>query len=401
MSIDELPLYKMPEISVDLPKSKYGYRVQAEEVFWVKHGILRSTDLRDSLDEQVIADITACIVSDKFVERSKDTLDRIYDPQDPESISVSSQFVTYGGERLKSEIKYCLEKVEEIVAAGSGGSLRTLAFESKTTNPFPTVFSAIFLAIHELSFKENLILWNALAANTALQYIHSRLNTKRDALTPTERRNNVNQVKGLIRDSFVTGDVSAIAFGVRRELDIENTLRRSQIETPRFKIKQGILNLYGGRAQDENIFDKVLQTICAIANIGPKSQGAIFVGIADKNADADRVKELDGIDPAEVGSRWIVGVDREAKILNISPEKYYQIWREKISNSSLPVALKADVLSGLDLCIFKGLHILIIAIPPQKAVSLFGGKAYTRDGDQTVEADAGKILALSARFATS
>src|SRR5208283_3531171 len=123
-------------------------------------GILRATDLRDSLDEQVIADITACIVMDNFIERSKDALDRIYDPQDADRSSVSSQFSAYGGERLKSEIKYCLEKVDEIVAIGSEGSLRSLVFESKTTNPFPTVFSAIFLAIHELSFKDILVLAN-------------------------------------------------------------------------------------------------------------------------------------------------------------------------------------------------------------------------------------------------
>jgi len=65
----------MPEISVDLPKTKYGYTVQGEEVFWVRQGILRSTDLRVSLDEQVIADVAACILSEKPVERSKDTLD--------------------------------------------------------------------------------------------------------------------------------------------------------------------------------------------------------------------------------------------------------------------------------------------------------------------------------------
>ena len=70
----------MPEISVDLPKTKYGYTVQAEEVFWVRQGILRSTDLRDSLDEQVIADVAACILSEKPVERSKDTLERQLKP---------------------------------------------------------------------------------------------------------------------------------------------------------------------------------------------------------------------------------------------------------------------------------------------------------------------------------
>ncbi len=69
----------MPLISIDLPKMKHGYEVQADEVFWVNQGILRSTDLRDSLDEQYIADLAACIVGGQLIERLKDALDEIYE----------------------------------------------------------------------------------------------------------------------------------------------------------------------------------------------------------------------------------------------------------------------------------------------------------------------------------
>src|SRR5690606_32696736 len=56
-SADVLPLKSMPSISIDLPMTKHGYEVKADEVFWVNQGILRATDLRDSMDEQCIADI--------------------------------------------------------------------------------------------------------------------------------------------------------------------------------------------------------------------------------------------------------------------------------------------------------------------------------------------------------
>jgi hypothetical protein len=52
-----MPLRMMPEISIDLPMMKHGYDVKAENVFWCEQGILRATDLRDSMDEQCIADI--------------------------------------------------------------------------------------------------------------------------------------------------------------------------------------------------------------------------------------------------------------------------------------------------------------------------------------------------------
>ena len=130
----------------------------------------------------------------------------------------------------------------------------------------------------------------------------------------------------------------------------------------------------------------MLQTICAIANIGPTSTGAVFVGVADDQTDANRICMLDEISPNQVGNRWVVGINREAKILGITTERYYHLWRETIDKSALSPHLKTDVLSRLDLCIHKGVHILILTIPPQQAVSLLDGKIYTRDGDQTIEA---------------
>lgn len=50
-SAEILLLRIMPSISIDLPMTKHGYQVKADEVFWVDQGILQSTDLRDSMDE--------------------------------------------------------------------------------------------------------------------------------------------------------------------------------------------------------------------------------------------------------------------------------------------------------------------------------------------------------------
>jgi len=61
-SSNVLGLAQMPKISIDLPMTKHGYTVQAEDAFWVSQGILRATDLRDSMDEQCLADIAASII---------------------------------------------------------------------------------------------------------------------------------------------------------------------------------------------------------------------------------------------------------------------------------------------------------------------------------------------------
>ena len=107
---------------------------------------------------------------------------------------------------------------------------------------------------------------------------------------------------------------------------------------------------------------------------------------------------MDGVVPLEVGNRWVVGIDREARVLKESTERYYQRWRDEIDNSNLSHPLKSDVLSSLDMCELKGLHILLIPIPTQRSVSFLNGKVFTREGDQTVEASPEKIVGISARF---
>ncbi len=61
VSEENVPLSLMPEISVQGVKTVHGYGIGAESTFWSKEGILHFTSLRDSLDEQTIADILACI----------------------------------------------------------------------------------------------------------------------------------------------------------------------------------------------------------------------------------------------------------------------------------------------------------------------------------------------------
>lgn len=398
VSADSLPLFKMPEVSIDLPTTKYGYRVQASEVFWVRQGILRSTELRDSLDEQAIADLAACILGEDLLERSKDALDALYSMTSSESTAINLRLKTYDPEKLRSEIKYCIELIDKITAVDPDQNLRDLIFTTKTTNSFPTVFSVIFLAIHELSFKSATLLADIAGAHKALNNVQPKLNTTRNALSPAERRKNINLVKGLIQDCFVKGDISGLAYGAPRQLDIENSLRRSETETPNFEVKQGYLALSGSREENLDVIEKVIQTAVGIANIGPGTSGAIFIGVADKKSDADRIRTLDSITTRKIGNRWVVGVDREAAILGISVEKYYHLWRDKFSNAKLSMHLKDSILGKMELCDYKGNHILLITVPTQKKPSLYNGKGYYRDGDQTKEATSEQLLEIGARF---
>src|SRR5262249_28871455 len=148
-----------------------------------------------------------------------------------------------------------------------------------------------------------------------------------------------------------------------------------------------------------NIFLKVLKTICAIANNGPNRMGKVVIGVTDKEQDAQRIAELDGIIPRKVGKRFVVGVAREAKFLKTSVEDYLSNWKKSIRTSRLSPHLRDSVLSSIDFNDFYGLGIIVMTIPPQKELSYLDDQVYWREADSTCQAEkAQQIAAIAKRF---
>lgn len=399
VSDEVLLLSSMPSISVDLPTVKHGYAVRAEEVFWVQQGILRSTDLRDSMDEQCIADILACIVGDQLIARTKDSLDNIYIKDSRESTRIIDALNVYGGTRLASEFKYCIDEIKKICAINGEEKLRDILFKKRTTNAFPSLFAILFIAIHEKLVKENNIVTDYQKIRDTIENLANRIESGKKGGTASERRKNIDTVKGLIDSCFIKAKDQCHIYGSHSTIDIETSIRRSEIELAHYELKQGLLSLSTDRKIDTNMIDKVINTICAIANNGPQHGGKILIGVTDKDADAERIKKIDSIAPKGIGKRFVVGVSREAKSLKISIEDYFSIWKEGIRTSQLSVHLRDSVLSNIDFHEFYGLGVITFTIPSQTEMSYVGDDTYWRNVDSTEKAKSAKqIAAIAKRF---
>lgn len=399
-SKDILQLDAMPSISIDLPMTKHGYEVKANEVFWVDHGILRSTDLRDSLDEQCIADIAACIVGGQLIERSKDALDDIYTLGSAENQRISNALEIYGVETFSQEFKYCIDELLKFSSGdGKREKLRDIIFSNRTTNAFPSVFAALILAIHELTIQKSQRATDYAALKLAITNIDTRIETSRKATSPEERRKNIQAIKAQIEHLFIKDKIDKEVYGAHSCSDIDATIRRSAVELAHYELKQGLLTLAPKREIDKNIIDKVVNTICAIANNGPSRTGKLIIGVTDKDADAKRIAELDGVTARQVANRKVVGILREAVALGISPEQYYGTWKKAIADSDLSSPLKEMVLSNIDFNSYYGLGLIVITIPEQNDVSMVGDKVYWREGDSTKQAtDIKEVLGIGKRF---
>jgi len=192
--------------------------------------------------------------------------------------------------------------------------------------------------------------------------------------------------------------VASLGHGPGLVFDFENSIRRSRTETSKYEFKQGILRLDKGRSIDHQFIASLIETICGIANVSPGADGFVYLGIADKPADARRIEELDGVAPSHFEYIQIVGIDREAKVLKLALDKYVNIIENAISKSALSEPLKTHARTGMDVISFKGMSVLRITIPAQTAASFVGDLCFYRTGSSTVEAKGPQIAAIAKLF---
>lgn len=393
-------LADMPQISIGSNRINDKYGLKAENIFWVRQGILAVQDLRNSDDEEVVADIAISILQNKPFERSKERLDRIYDTSSEAYEKIAIALIRYTPKKLQEDIQNTFAIIKNCVESvcDEPNYLRNVVTPNRRT-PIKNAFYTIFMAFYDLLVKEDLSPCDCNGILQSLYNLQDRIKVDTHYATEENRRNNIALTTGLIRPYFVKKEPSALKHGSGLIIDFENSIRRSKIETPRYEFKQGFLRLSTDRKYDKSLEQQILKTICGIANIGTESEGYIFIGVADKESDANRIETLDNITPIEISTHKVVGIDREAKILGISVEDYCRKIIGFIKSSNLSPALISSVLSNIDIIDYHSMSVIRIKIPAQSEISYLGEDVYERQYNDTIRVESHKtVMAIAKRF---
>ncbi|MBD2568144.1 GmrSD restriction endonuclease domain-containing protein [Anabaena lutea] len=395
-----LLLADMPEISIDSQKSKQGYKIQAEETIWCKQGALTVLQLRESEDEQIIADLAASILLNEPLPVSTERLDSLYDPTSRHSKEVETSLITYGFNKLSDDIIKTFAILRETIESYSSEPKCLLkVVNPNSSNPIRTAFYTIFMAFFDLVIRQELTPIDPTNIINSLKELQKKLDLSGHYTTTENRKSNINQTKGLIQDFFARREPPLLGHGVELALDLENSLRRSVRETTRYECKQGLLDLSQNRKLNNDLIKRIIETICGIANLGLDGNGYIHIGVADKKEDAERIAQLDNIKPIEVNGRYVVGIDREAKIqTKNNVEHYVRILTDAIENSALTEPLKTQLLTKFDTISYKGYTVIRITVPVQADISFVGDKTFTRKDSSTVEIQGRELLAVNKLF---
>ncbi|MGG2484068.1 MULTISPECIES: GmrSD restriction endonuclease domain-containing protein [Brevibacillus] len=398
VSREILPLTEMPEISIDSKNIALGYGVAAEDTFWCNQGILRVSQLRDSEDEQLIADIILSIALKEPFQASKDNFDDYY-LNDRKKLEIETAIATYGKENLRNDIKLVFDTIQGMVISKSleKNYLKNILNPSAGSNAVKEPYYSLFMATYQLIIVDQKEPFNIDQIFVSLSNLASRLASAKSIVT-SNRIANINLTVGLIQPYFKDAIHSSRSAGVLA-IDFENFLRLSKVEPPHYDFKQGFYTLDNkSRRFDEDSFEKILHNICAMANLGKGRRGWIFIGVSDREAHTLRIEQIDNVVAPRVGDFGVVGLEREAKLKGVSLDQYFSFITTKLTNSDLPDSLKANITSRLSPINYRGSMVIMIEVLCGDEPSWYKDEMYVRDGAQCKKVQGADVASVFSRF---
>lgn len=398
-----LLLSEMRKISITNRELAYG--ISADDVFWVLHGVLTKDQLRQSRDEEMIADLLAYMVSEEPVASRTELFDDYYGATIPPSSASKARF-----DAVDSAIRKRNPDLVDLDYQRVQDALVLLLGEANTTftglifpngnggNPVPRYFQAVFLAFHDLIVRRGMVVSDMDGLIKCLTDCGKNIDIQDGGRWGAENRSKtVKSVVGWIQGYF-EDDKNPDPAKVHWITKFQNLLTNSKTEQAAYDFKQGFFALAAVPTFDEGSFEKIIETCAAIANIGKGHKGYVLVGVAENLATAKRVKQLFGVEARAFGDFYVTGVEHEARHSGKDLDQLFQDISDRINRSKLSEPLRSYVNSRLKCVRYYDKAIFVFEVVGQNNPSHVDGKWLERQGTQVKDVPPDKLSALFDRF---
>lgn len=400
---DLVRLNDMKALSITNRELDYG--IVADDVFWVSNSILTKDQLRQSRDEELVADLIAYMVSDEPVASRAELFDDYFGASTPlEGVKLerfkgmdeairrrTGELVTADFSRVMDAIVLTLERC--------GQSFSELLFaDNNNGNPVPRYFQSVFLAFHQLIVRDLKIVADRELLIDRLRDRAKSIQIQEGGRWGAENRGAaVNTVIGLIQDAF-EDDTAPDPAKVHWVTKLQNLLMGSKTEQAAYDFKQGFLTLSDTPGFDEGSFQKILETCVAIANIGRGHKGYVIIGVAETAETASRVEALFKVHPKTYNGFHVTGVEHEAAVLGKNLDQLFQEITNRVHASDISEPLKSYIYSHVKSVSYYDKTVYVFEIVGQDNPSLMGTEFFERRGAQVTKIPAQDLGGLFARF---
>jgi len=402
-SSDILDLNSMKKISITNRQLEYG--IPVDDIFWVKNNIITKEALRQSQDEEVIADLVAWTAMDKGLRSSSDILNQLYgfggnsDDESSLSSTVEIQIQKLNEEIVSANIQFVFDEIIKVVEK-SGKTFNALLFDNQQAK-IARYFQIVFFSFYKLLIDENKRVSDTDGLISALDKSGDNvinLAAGGGNWSAKEKQTQSDALYGVLRKYFADAGINDPGRNqwVTR---FENILMQSSTEQTLYDFKAGIFPITD---MVENLeassLSKIVKTLTAMANTLPGSVGYCVLGVADKKETADRFKEIYGQDSLTYSNFFITGVRSEAEKYMSDIDKYFTNLVQQIKNQPISDRDKDNLSRNISTIRYFDKDIIIIKIESDTKPSVYDGKYYVRHGSNVDEVKPENFGELFSRF---
>lgn len=396
---DKLMLNEMNRISIGSKELEYG--IDVDTIFWIEQGILTKEQVRESRDEELIADVLSFMLLDQKPSSRREFLDDYFGFGSSEASQQRLTDIEAAVQRSTTEIavgdfQRVLDALRMILAKAAQSMGQLLLGEQPARAP--RYFQILFLGLAKLIVVENQEIADidrlVAILNGAGHGMHVPEGGNWGA---QDRLNAVNSAAGMMSPFFRPAS-SYDPARVRWITQFENILNQSFTEQAAYDFKQGFCRLDANHAWDEQSFEKILKTLVGEANIRQGTTGYVIVGVTDRQSDAARVTELHLVVPTVFERFWITGVEHEAASLGLSLDQLFRQLTERIRNSAISEPLRDYIARNVKLVRYYDKSVAIFETKAQDDPSNYGGLYFVRHGSEVIEVPPTEYGELFRRF---
>lgn len=396
---DELLLNDMGKISISNRELDYG--IPVDDVFWVKQGILTKDQLRESKDEELVADILAFALTTPKPPSRSEFLDDYFglgsgEPSEKRRNDLNLEVQKRSVETISADFQRVIDELLAVLSHDNT-TFGNLLFDTPPQRA-PRYFQVVFLALYHLLIEQNKRIDSLDGVVRSLRNSGPNIVIQEGGRWGAENRvHAVNSMVGILQGSFVDGGTTDPA-NARWVLQFENLLSNSFTEQPVYDFKQGVLRLDGSDQLDNEAIEKILETLVGIANISPGTTGYVIIGVADNQATANRVRNLYEVSSTLYRGFHIIGVAHEASKLGRNLDQQFQWLADLIAGSAISEPLRSYIRNHLKLIRYYDKAVFVLQTKAQNQPSYIDGKYFDRSGAQLKEILPADFSGLFARF---
>jgi hypothetical protein len=397
---EKLFLGAMKQISITSRELPYGINV--DNIFWVTNKILTREYIRQSRDEELIADMLGYVLLTPKLSSSAEIIDEFfgYSPEGTKQSrrdEIETTVKKIGYEEILTQYITVHEALRNIIDA-SGKKFSEIMFDDAGQR-VPRYFQSVFLALWEILINDELIFRDYKKTAKLLDGAGKNISIGGGGgrFSAEDREKNVNVVKGILRPAAVKRKVTDPALS-SWTTEFENLLMQSYTEQAMYDFKQGFALLDGSEKLDESVFSKVFKTLAAMANHGPSAIGYVIIGVADDVKTAKRIKELYGTTPVKYQNFLITGVNHEAANLPKKLDSYFLGITQRLASTPMSDWTKTQIARDIRLIRYFDRSLVVFRVEAGAEPCYYDGKYYERHGPNISEILQPQHAALFRRF---